>query len=379
MRTRQPTHALFRAALLSSVFACTACDGPRAGGPGLEPPVAPGVGNKDDLGGAEVAGPDTALDPSRGATDDADAGGTSEDAAPAATIPVPPPKARGCVSDISAGEHTFACEGIAHDVSIPKQCLAFACGLIIDVHGATMSSRMEDKNTNLRALGREHGYVVVQPSAAGGFWSAAADDAKVFAFANDVIAAFHLDARRIHMTGFSQGGYMTWRFVCAHSDWLASAAPAAAAGALAINMEGGCSFLDAERPSAELPLLYMHGTVDALVNFQGAITQRDAVRSAYETGAGKVVSEGDGHARTRYTSPRGVPFEFLEHDYASNSMIGVPPLAVAIKGHCYPGSDDFMVTEPGQLMAFACEPPNAFTWGEEVIQFFIAHPRPAEP
>ncbi|GIS33212.1 MAG: hypothetical protein Ct9H90mP4_11260 [Gammaproteobacteria bacterium] len=32
---------------------------------------------------------------------------------------------------------------------------------------------------------------------------------------------------RIHITGFSQGGYMSWRFICKYSDVLASAGPLA--------------------------------------------------------------------------------------------------------------------------------------------------------
>jgi hypothetical protein len=43
--------------------------------------------------------------------------------------------------------------------------------------------------------------------------------------------------------------------------------------------------------------------------------------------------------------------------------------------HCYPGSDDFEATLPGQFMGFACLSPNAFTWGEIVLEFFQAHPK----
>jgi len=387
--------ACARLAALLAALGLSACldpgDGPGASGPGLEPPILGDRGSDGDLNDLGNGG---GSDPLGGMTDQETTGSANGASDPTPTappadlsadggvpdggvprVPVPPPVAVGCVTDVTAGAHTFACDGISHDVRIPADCLAWSCGLILDVHGGTMSSAMEDKNTNLQSLGAEHGYVVLQPSAFGGLWAAGVDDAKVFAFANELVEAFHLDEDRIHMTGFSQGGYMTWRFVCQHTDWLASAAPAAAAGAAAISVETGCTFTGSDVPSGEIPLLYMHGTTDALVDFQNAETLRAAVRTTYETTDEAVVDGDDGFTRTRYTNARGVPFEFIEHGYASASAVGVPPIGVAIVGHCYPGSEDFTPTLPGQLMAFGCEPPTAFHWGEEVIRFFMAHPR----
>jgi hypothetical protein len=128
-------------------------------------------------------------------------------------------------------------------------------------------------------------------------------------------------------------------------------------------------------PSRELDILYMHGTQDGLVDFANAVTLRDAVIAHYHLDAGTKVA-GDGtFTRTRYAAPGGHVFEFIQHDYVSDSAVGIPPLGVAIKGHCFPGSQDQTITLPGQLMAFGCKPPTSFDWGEEVTQFFIRHPR----
>jgi hypothetical protein len=115
----------------------------------------------------------------------------------------------------------------------------------------------------------------------------------------------------------------------------------------------------------------MHGTEDGLVNYQNAVTLRDAVTSFYKMGAGKLIASDATFKRTRYTAPGGHVFEFIQHEYTSPSVIAT----VAIKGHCFPGSPDQTVTLPGQLMSFGCTPPSSFTWGEEVIKFFIAHPK----
>jgi alpha/beta superfamily hydrolase len=301
-----------------------------------------------------------------GASDDADAPGA-----------VPPPVPSGCISDVSAGSRQVTCDDLVYDLSVPEGCLSVQCGLILDVHGGTMNAKMEDNNTKLAQLGREHGYLVVQPNANNGLFDATTDDAKVFAFAQSAIAVFHLDPKRVHMTGFSQGGYMTWRFICQHTEFLASAAPAAAAGMANISDETDCSFTGTDRPSSELDVLYMHGTQDALVDFQNALVKRDAVTAAFELGAGEMVAGDSTFRRTRYSNARGTIFEFIDHDYVSNSSFPAdPPLGIAIEGHCYPGSSDQMPTEPGQLMAFGCVPPNSFNWGESVLAFFMAHRKP---
>jgi dienelactone hydrolase len=269
----------------------------------------------------------------------------------------------GCIDNTSAGDHQFMCDGFVYDVSVPAKCAGGGCGLVLDVHGATMSGKMEDNNTNMRALGAMYGYVVVQPNAnpapPTSSWTPATDDDKVFKTLQLVMAAFKSDPKRIHMTGFSQGGMMTFRFLCKHADTFASMAPAAGTG---------CTFTANDTPSQEVPLLYMHGTKDNLVSFQGAaVPQRNAVTTGWKTDMGTMIAGDTNFTRTRFTTQNGTPFEFIQHDYAAKSIV--------LGGHCYPGSMD-PGTEKGQLFPFGCVAPNAFTWGDEVMKFFVAHPRP---
>ena len=105
-----------------------------------------------------------------------------------------------------------------------------------------MSGIVEDNNTNLRRLGEQYGYIVVQPNAAPAppvsSWTPATDDPKVFAFIELAVSTLHADTKRVHMTGFSEGGYMTYRFLCDHADYFASVAPAAGAGARSALLQG---------------------------------------------------------------------------------------------------------------------------------------------
>lgn len=267
---------------------------------------------------------------------------------------------KGCVMDVSAGHHVFSCDGgITYDVEIPVACAAGGCGLVLDMHGYTMNAAQEDAGTNMRALGQQHGYVVVQPNAPGvpAGWDQATHVPLVFAFIGDVASALLTDPKRAHVMGFSQGGGMTWRMICTHADFFASAAPLA--GVI------GCEFTPPNVPSREVPTLQVHGHKDNILNFDGfAVPERDGMIAFLKAGAGDVFEMDGGHKATRYTSAAGTTFEFWEHDYAAGSFI--------LGGHCFPGGSAVGVS-PFQ---FGCTEMGTFDVGELAMSFFLAHVMP---
>jgi hypothetical protein len=122
-----------------------------------------------------------------------------------------------------------------------------------------------------------------------------------------------------------------------------------------------------DTPSREVPVLYIHGKTDALVAYSLGTAQRDAAYAAWKLGSETVVSTDSKHKWTRRTSPTGTVFEFIEHTYEASAFV--------LRGHCYPGSKDLKSTESGQLFGFACTDTTPFVWGDEVMKFFLAHPR----
>ena len=279
-----------------------------------------------------------------------------------------------CFPNPGPGHRVYPCNGINFDVEVPSSCPPSGCGIILDVHGLTMSAAMEDANTELRMRGTTAGFVVVQPSAnpspPQASWGAA-DEPKVFDFLTRAIAVYGIDPDRVHMTGFSQGGFMTWRFLCGHADVFASVAPAAAAS----NCSGqsACSFTGSEVPSRKLPILYMHGTADHnYIPFSCAQPQVDAIVSAWGLHDDGVIQSSAMHTRHRWSDGNAI-LEFVAHDYSSNAQVPFVS-ASELQGHCFPGSTD-PGNQPGQLFPFRCQQPAAFTWGSEVVQFFVAHPR----
>jgi polyhydroxybutyrate depolymerase len=275
------------------------------------------------------------------------------------------PAPEGCFTDVDAGHHVFDCGEIRYDVELSSACAAGGCGLILDVHGATMNADSEDANTNLRALGAAAGYVVVQPTAPlgalGPSWDPARDDPRVFAFLELTMRAMRIDPDRVHITGFSQGGFMSWRMLCQHADLFASVAPAAACGALFSH----CAFTATERPSREVPVLYVHGRSDVIVG-GCATAQRDAVVAGWSMTLDEVVSRDPRHTWTRWRSPTGTPFEFIDHDWSAFSTI--------LRGHCLPGSPDIGTDRFG-IDGYGCLDSAVVPWGESVLAFFVAHPR----
>jgi len=283
--------------------------------------------------------------------------------------------ARQCIPAPEPGEMQVECEGLVFDVSLPEQCPRGGCGLVVDVHGLTMNAAMEDANTNMRELGRERGYVVVQPNADGEPPLTSiepADDDTIRDFVAAIVAVWDLDRDRVHFTGFSQGGYMTWRMLCDQSGLFASVAPAAAAAGEgcadqfdALIGPLGCLLGEAGYEEG-VDILYMHGTKDVMVPFRCAENQRADVLATLGMGAAEIVSSGPAHRWSRYRNAAGTVFELIDHDFeVANPLLG---------GHCFPGSRDRGGLE-GQLFPFACDGTQPFSWGEAVMDFFVAHPR----
>ncbi|MEM6995157.1 MAG: hypothetical protein AAF721_31890 [Myxococcota bacterium] len=319
----------------------------------------PATGTSSDGGPAAESGDSPAgTTGADGSSDGAESGGV--------TIPDPVPD--DCITEVTAGHHVFACDGFDFDVEVPEGCIGTQCGLIVDVHGYTMDAAMEDKNTEMRRLGAERGYVVVQPNAnpepPNASWNVS-DDEIVFDFAMRTVAAFHLDENRLNFTGFSQGGFMSWRFACKYGDVFTAIAPGAACSASGV--VEGCSF---DGDVAGTPhLMYIHGLTDSLVPYDGcAEPQRDQVLAAYAMDESAEVVAAEAEYRwNRWTSPDGVVFEMIDHDYRATSPI--------LGGHCYPGSEDLEADLPGQFLAFGCNPVSPIHYGEAIVDFFDAHPK----
>jgi poly(3-hydroxybutyrate) depolymerase len=265
-----------------------------------------------------------------------------------------------CASVLTPGFAQVPCEGMSFDVAVPDACPANGCGLIVDVHGYSVNGAFAERHTRMQQLGTTAGYVVVQPNSPSYSWKPGTDDDRVYRFMQRLIRSLGLDRDRIHIGGFSQGAWMTWRFICDHADLIASAAPiGAGATDLVGDPESGksCDFDASDMPEQEVDILYVHGTADTDEPFAAALKERDLVIDAWGLQESTIVADESDYRWTRWRSPNGTVLEFLEHDW-SGGVLG---------GHCYPGAE----AQAG------CGPDTAVDYGEAALAFYLEHPKDA--
>jgi polyhydroxybutyrate depolymerase len=171
--------------------------------------------------------------------------------------------------------------------------------LVIVLHGAGANGRITELLTGFSPLADRHGFAAVYPDAEPGgglgvwqFWSAggeqtagAAKKAKAKLVARDdfgfiaalidqLVAERVADARRVYVTGISNGAFMTNRLACVMPERIAAIAPVAGTMVKWTAQD--------TKPSRPMPVLYMHGTDDKLMGLSGAdfLSKRELSLSA---------------------------------------------------------------------------------------------------
>lgn len=304
-----------------------------------------------------------------GATNDEDAGAKDSTSATNNGLPrdmqaIDPPVPDDCIKDVSAGDHTFSCGGLTFLVMVGETCTQYACGLIFDIHGATMSGAQMRDNTLLYKIAPSKGYIVVNPSATasntGGTWDLTNDPPTVADFMDRTIKAFHIDPKRIHVGGFSQGSIMTFWFLCNHNQMIASAAPVS-----------GATSVDCLNDSwPRIPIFYENGTKDQASMIDSARMMVDKIVSQLKLTGGDQIA-GDGHyMRKHWQGDQGMVFDYIEHDYGGQAVLD---------GHCIPGGVDTPTMGKNNfgLNATTCTTGDiTINWGELALQWYLDHPKP---
>jgi poly(3-hydroxybutyrate) depolymerase len=250
-----------------------------------------------------------------------------------------------CVASLVPGSSTVTCEGLDYDLGIPEECFATPCGLIVDYHPAGLTGEQTDAYTNMTALGNAAGYVVVQPDGLAHF-GAGMDRI----FFDALIGALDIDVSRVHVGGASLGGSQAWRFVCDHSDLIASAAIIASGGI-------SCDSEDNSLPAEQVDILMLHGRKDSIIPFAQGVTQLEFVIGSWDMTASEVLADEPTYRWTRWTNEQGTVLEFVEFDWTTPTG----------EGHCYPGG----------VGGGGCGIDTPIHYGEAALNFYIAHPKDA--
>jgi polyhydroxybutyrate depolymerase len=145
---------------------------------------------------------------------------------------------------------------------------------VIVLHGGSLNAENARRSTGFEPLVDREGLAAIYPDAVAGHWNdgrsspsgawrndAADDVGFIRALVRELVQSGIADARRIYVTGPSNGGMMTFRLVCDAADLFAAAAPVIAS--LPAELAGGCN------PVRPIPILVMNGTADPLVPYGG--------------------------------------------------------------------------------------------------------------
>jgi poly(3-hydroxybutyrate) depolymerase len=324
-----------------------------------------------------TTGPEGIVDEPDGGASGTDGGALKTDGASgtdagADVAKQPPPVPSGCITDVSAGTHKYTCEGFPVDARIPAACDQPGCGLILELHGDTGTGLLIEAHLKLFELGAANNYIVIAPTGPaygggqpGSTWSQT-NDAALIAITKKFQSVFRVDDKKIHATGFSRGGFVNWRLLCDASDLFASVAPAAA-GSGGPNGEVTC-FAQGRAPTRRADILFLMGKTDVPVPYSSMVSIRDAAIASYDATNPVIVASDTKYTHNRWTNPQGVVIETFDHSYETVS----PGPWASAKGHCVPGST---MDPQAPQYAVPCKLPNAFTWGDEVMKFFLAHPK----
>jgi len=133
------------------------------------------------------------------------------------------------------GERTLTHQGRTRRalVYVPASAAGRAAPLVVSLHGFSSDPEEHRDTTHYRELAEARGFIVVFPAGVGRSWNGGAccgpanalgvdDVGFVRALIAQVSAEFCVDAQRVHVSGFSNGGFMAHRLACEAADLVAS-------------------------------------------------------------------------------------------------------------------------------------------------------------
>ena len=143
--------------------------------------------------------------------------------------------------------------------------------LILALHGRGSDGARMEALSELNDRADQYEFVVAYPDAQGGTWfyprglggfgEEPNDTAFLLAVIDKLVDEQRVDAKRIYVTGISNGGFMAQRLACDAPDRIAAMASVAATGFA--EMEQACN------KDTPVAAMFIHGTEDQLVPWEG--------------------------------------------------------------------------------------------------------------
>jgi polyhydroxybutyrate depolymerase len=256
--------------------------------------------------------------------------------------------------------------------------------LVVVIHGAFDTAKGIEKYSGFSSLADRENFVAMYPNGMGLFgflqhWNAGHccgkaaddgwDDVGFLATAiGDVSARLKIDADRIYMVGFSNGGMLTYRFAAEKGKLLAAAAPMAAS--IGGRPAAGAPQWRIPDPLEPVAMMIVHGLVDDDVPFEGGISQHRGGTRTYRS----VEESVDFWVRSNGCDRKAVVTSLQGGSVQRKSWSGcregsdVSLLLIKDWGHVWPGPYFTSALEKA-------DPLKEFDTAEIIWEFFQSHRR----
>lgn len=156
--------------------------------------------------------------------------------------------------------------------------------LVVDFHGYAEGAAFHRQISGMEALGEREHFITVSPQGQGSpvHWDTRLDSIDL-RFVGQVLDTVEhtlcIDPRRVFVTGYSNGAFLSSTIACEYADQVAAIAPVAG-----LRDIPGC------QPTRPVPIIAFHGTDDQFVQYLGGMGPMAAKMQAPD-GSGKTLGE----------------------------------------------------------------------------------------
>lgn len=242
--------------------------------------------------------------------------------------------------------------------------------LVLLLHGYTSSGSGHEGYMKFTPLADEFGFLYLHPDgridAVGNrFWSGTDaccnfygasddDDDYLMALINEMKSQYNVDPLRVYLIGHSNGGFMSYRMACDHSDTIAAIASLA-----------GATFFDPLdcQPAVPVHVLQIHGTSDGTILYVGG-----SLGGTAHPGAVATVQQWTTHNGCALVADTSAPNIDLERNLAGNETT-----VTRYYTSCNPEGSAELWTIVGGIHS----PAFSATFSRQVVEFLYAHPKDA--
>lgn len=136
--------------------------------------------------------------------------------------------------------------------------------LVLNLHGLSSSATFQQNYTQFDDVADSLGFIVVYPNGTSNSWTTIGNsDVDFLSSLVDSIRAVYSTNNCLFVTGFSQGGFMTYKF--ANNTPHTVTAIAVGSGNMSFALQNASS------SAPQIPVIHFHGTDDNIVSYDGTV------------------------------------------------------------------------------------------------------------